>query len=575
MIPQALTPPPRSVPPHGRASLLLASSVAALLLGAASPFVPLAPAGRTAGHRTSAPPAPLRALPRLSEDDLARPPDPRVVAAASSSPGGSVTAADVSSSAGVPLAVASRDLSALASLSGGDVAVSSDGELLYSFPSNLKGTLAANSARYRLDRAWREDIAPKAFYAVRIGFGVALLVSIAAIFSTIAFISASSSNSDDDRRRDNRRGGGGGMMNFGYVFGPSPLDFFYYRPYYGYYGNSYYDRRAPEAEPEMGLLESVFSYVFGDGDPNVGLEEKRLSAAADTIRRCGGAVSAEQLATFADDPPERLDDDTAVDESFVLPVVAKLGGEPTVTEDGDIVYLFPDLLTTSAAADGKETKILRACGLPPAASTADIREFVETRQRISIKGVMERDELVKILGRMVGEPADEAPAGLMQEAERPFSLASDLNKVIAAGLGAVNLGGALYLGQILSSPALSGVVLPGYMRLVQSGFPLLLGYAVLYNAIPAARFVWQKGQNAQIRERNRRRNGLTAAVEGAPQGSAVRRKLEAARLFAKRMTRIGAADVVYDTRMDASEEGARKEGDVLQAFDDKLKSSEN
>ena len=71
------------------------------------------------------------------------------------------------------------------------------------------------------------------------------------------------------------------------------------------------------------------------------------------------------------------------------------------------------------------------------------------------------------------------------------------------------------------------------------------------------------------------RNGLTAAVERAPQGSAVRRKLKAAILFAKRMTRIGAADVVYDTRMDASEGEAREEGDVLQAFDDKLKSSEN
>ena len=57
-----------------------------------------------------------------------------------------------------------------------------------------------------------------------------------------------------------------------------------------------------------------------------------------------------------------------------------------------------------------------------AASTADIREFVETPHGAR------RSTAVW-------------PAGLMQEAERPFSLASDLNKFTAAGLGAVNLGG--------------------------------------------------------------------------------------------------------------------------------------
>jgi hypothetical protein len=40
--------------------------------------------------------------------------------------------------------------------------------------------------------------------------------------------------SDDDDRRDSRRGGGYSMGGPSLYFGPSPFDFFYYRPY-GYY----------------------------------------------------------------------------------------------------------------------------------------------------------------------------------------------------------------------------------------------------------------------------------------------------------------------------------------------------
>lgn len=35
-----------------------------------------------------------------------------------------------------------------------------------------------------------------------------------------------------------------------------------------------------------------------------------------------------------------------VDESWILPVIVKLGGSPSVTEEGDIVYVFPELMNT-------------------------------------------------------------------------------------------------------------------------------------------------------------------------------------------------------------------------------------
>jgi len=190
-------------------------------------------------------------------------PSSNVIDAVEAAKDGKVVASDVAASAGVSLSQARKDLTALATLSRGDIAVDRDGELIYSFPNNLKSVLASNSAKYKAmetaGKAW-----PLAFYVIRVSFGLALAASLVAIFTTIFFISNSSS-SDDNRRRDNRGsfGGGGGMRMGGMgggFWGPSPLDFFFYRPY-GYYGTpGGSNRRDPE---EMGFFESVFSLVFG------------------------------------------------------------------------------------------------------------------------------------------------------------------------------------------------------------------------------------------------------------------------------------------------------------------------
>ena len=127
----------------------------------------------------------------------------------------------------------------------------------------------------------------------------------------------------------------GGNMMFSNFWGPSPFDFFFYRPYRPYY---VYGR---PLRAELGFLESVFSYIFGDGDPNNNIEEVRVRAAAAMIKANGFAVTAEQLAPFSS-PPDSLDltDSQAIlSESFVLPIVTALGGIPAATADGDIVYV--------------------------------------------------------------------------------------------------------------------------------------------------------------------------------------------------------------------------------------------
>jgi len=179
----------------------------------------------------------------------------------------------------------------------------------------------------------------------------------------------------------------------------------------------------------MGFLESIFSYVFGDGDPNKELGAVRLSAAADAIRSNNGAVSAEQLAPFCevsrratrdesrdmatdimanstelthsiqfllarsvqlttstDSNLLDLSDERAlVDESYVLPIVGALGGVPKVTNDGDIVYVFEELMKTGMN-EGTSLKLL---GLAGGVSTKELKAELEERGVNSV-GALEK-----------------------------------------------------------------------------------------------------------------------------------------------------------------------------------------
>ena len=495
---------------------------------------------------------------------------------------GPVVASDLATSAGISLTQARKDLTTLASLTRGDIAVSSDGDLIYTFPNDVNSVLSANSAKFRAMTTWKEKIVPPLFYATKVGFGVVLLVSLFAIFSSIFFIMTSGGGSrDDDDRRGERRGGGM-PMGFGGFWGPSPFDFFYYRPYYSRYYYSPGDpgsRRDPE---EMGFLESVFSYVFGDGDPNGDVEERRLALVGDMIRRNGGAVTAEQLAPFCDDAPMPLDNGEEerayVDESFVLPIVTQLDGEPQVTEEGDIVYIFPELMKTSASkfvvpnlssAERRESRILRRAGLDEDAPTEVIKRLL-MMNGISTRGALERGDLVDILEKVLPEDSSDVDVDdptLLLEREYKFSLASSIQTILAGGLGVVNLGGALYLGNLLGQYALYGVRLPSYMGLVQQFFPLLLGYAVLFNAIPFVRNIWISRQNVKIQQRNEVRQSWKSLLE--QKAGSVKRKMMAAAKFGKRLKQLGSGgrDIVFDTSKDFAEIETVKEKDDMKEFD--------
>jgi hypothetical protein len=138
------------------------------------------------------------------------------------------------------------------------------------------------------------------FYLIRISFGILLIAAIVIVVVAIVLawqaLSRSDNNNGGGRRRSSDRSFGGGIWFFPRFY---PWDFWvvfdpnYYRPE---------RRRARIADKEeLGFLESVYSFLFGDGNPNYDLEEKRWQAIAAVIRKHQGVVTAEQITPFLDD----------------------------------------------------------------------------------------------------------------------------------------------------------------------------------------------------------------------------------------------------------------------------------
>ncbi|KAG5175826.1 hypothetical protein JKP88DRAFT_270949 [Tribonema minus] len=484
--------------------------------------------------------------------------------------GNKVAVQDVAAVAGVDMSKARLGLQNLASLTGGDLEVTETGDIVYSFPKNFRGVLSARSTAVRvretLNKAW-----PYLFYGIRVGFGVALVASIVIIFTAIIAVSvAATSSSDDNRRRDSRGGsygGGGGAafnMNPSMYWGPSPLDFLYYRPSYGYYN---LPRSQRSSDPgEMGFLESTFSYIFGDGDPNADIEARRLQLIAKVVRANGGAVTAEQLAPYLDPPAPRGGAQGAtavVDESFVLPAVTALKGEPRVTDDGDIVYVFPDLQTTAVASLDPELRELEG------KSPSELKQLMQQR-RIYSGDVFEKGEMVRRLqssALSVTKTVDVPPT--LQEEPIPFSVASPGNKFAAAALGAVNLGGALYLRSLLGSAVAAGVQFGGYAAAVQGAMPLLLGYAVAFNVIPLVRWLRNKAKNAEIEQRNDARMAWSRLIAAATPNN--KRKMMAARKLSTELKVLGQGDIAYTTAKDLAEQQQELAGSAFDDFDRRLR----
>lgn len=243
------------------------------------------------------------------------------------------TVGDVAAQAGLNVNLAEKGLLTLASQADGELQVAETGDIVYQFPRNFRAVLREKDARIRrketLDKIWRV-----LFYLIRLSFGVVLILLIVASLLAIIALTVAANSS-----RDNDRGGDFSMPTIWFT----PDFFWIFTPNY--------DRRRPaQQKSELNFLESIYSFLFGDGNPNVDLEERRWQSIGAVIQHNRGAVIAEQIAPFLDSIDTVSDQES---EQFMLPVLTRFDGRPEVTPEGQFVYHFPSLQTTVSQQDRK------------------------------------------------------------------------------------------------------------------------------------------------------------------------------------------------------------------------------
>jgi hypothetical protein len=417
-------------------------------------------------------------------------PDPKIMQAVERL-GYRVTVGDVASQAGLDIKLAERGVLALASEAGGHLQVAESGEIAYLFPKNFRGVLR-DKYRQLQWQEWWSKVWKVLFYIIRVSFGIFLIASIVLIMVAIMAILLAMNSSRDDN--NDRQGGSGGMIFMpNFWFGP---DLFYiFSPNY-YDDRHSYQRRQPNArgaKSELNFFESVFSFLFGDGNPNSGLEERRWRSIAAIIRNQGGAIAAEQIAPYLDDLGRGSSQEY---EDYMLPVLTRFNGRPEVSPTGQIVYHFPELQVTATQS-----------------------------QQSSI-------------------------AAYLKELPWKFSEAGSGQLMLAAGLGAVNLIGALVLGSLLTDPRVA-IQLGGVVAFANAIYPLLLAYGVAFLGVPLIRYFWLKGRNAKLEGRNQQRQQRAELLNQPTQE--LQQKLVYARQFAAQ-TIVSQDNLAYTTETDLTEQ---------------------
>jgi hypothetical protein len=370
-----------------------------------------------------------------------------------------VTVGDVAAQAGLEVNLAQQGLLALASDAGGHMQVSDVGDILYLFPKDFRAILRNKYWQLQL-KEWWEKVWKVLFYLIRISFGIVLIAFIALMVVAIAVIMMSGRDDNDSDR------GGGGI-----IFFPSYWDIFWlFDPGYNGDRRRYRSRgaSASESQKKMNFLEAIYSFLFGDGNPNFDIEARRWQEIGTVIRNHGGAVIAQQIAPYLDN----IDAYNQENEDYIIPVLSRFNGYPQVSPQGEIIYYFPELQVTAK----------------------DERKYSVT--------------------------------SFLREKLWQFSEAESGQVLGALGLGILQFVLALMLYPLLRS-YLGASALIGFVNGI---YGIILGYAIAFLAVPTVRYFWIKWRNSQIQKRNQKREERALLLSNESEN--LRQKLAYARQFA-------------------------------------------
>jgi len=259
-----------------------------------------------------------------------------------------VTVADAAAQTGLALRDAESGLTWLSKEYRGQLRVTSEGTLVHVFPTGFTKPWEGRDARKRFFQALGRGLMGALRFIVRAWVAI-VLVGYALFFIGLLLAMTFARQGNDDRRSSNDLPGGAlayGLMRvvsdaFFWTFHPwSPFSVYAHSGYgsYGYGQPSYGRQRA--SGPKVPLYEQVNRFFFG---PQRAPEEPREVErhVLEAIRAGKGRIGLADVMRVTGLPREQAD-----------PMMARLmldyEGDVAVSEDGGIVYRFPEIRRTAS-----------------------------------------------------------------------------------------------------------------------------------------------------------------------------------------------------------------------------------
>jgi hypothetical protein len=244
------------------------------------------------------------------------------------------TAADICASTALPLYTVNELLPKAADEYSGHLRVTQSGEILYYFPNGFASRFHGFGASLRkITDKTTAFVKSSLVFLFKVWIMVMLIgyfiLFIALALATVFIQIAAKSNKDSGR---------GGGINFS-AFDLLWRIWFYQqltRPRNNYPGNIKWQ----DKEKKRPMHKAIFSFVFGEDDPNKSFDEQIDKAIISFLQANRGVISLAEYMAFTGE--NSLDA-----EKSILSFCSKFDGSPEVTEEGTIVYRFEEILLRS------------------------------------------------------------------------------------------------------------------------------------------------------------------------------------------------------------------------------------
>jgi hypothetical protein len=248
------------------------------------------------------------------------------------------TVADLIRETGLPKYQVAETIKTVARDYAGHMKVTESGEILYYFPDGLVNRNRGFGARLRRGlRKFGRAIGKALTFLFKIWI-VAMLIGYFVLFVALLVLAVVASIAVSASSRES--GGGGRSRGFG-GFGGLYLtvrvfEMFLWLWLYSGAGSVRKRRKPKSGRP---LHQTVFSFVFGDGDPGADWEATEKRAVLRFVQSHKGVISREEFMALTGR-------DEYESQQLLNALLVEFDGEPGVTEGGTLVFSFPEVMRT-------------------------------------------------------------------------------------------------------------------------------------------------------------------------------------------------------------------------------------